>query len=79
MPITRQDIRKSPEFKKRVLEKRVKKMKEFILSRKENNIAIVSHSSYLAYFLKGKITDTNNELKHCFPYTMFLKSPTNYI
>ena len=62
-----------------MLEKRVKKMKEFILSRKENNIAIVSHSSYLAYFLKGKITDTNNELKHCFPYTMFLKSPTNYI
>lgn len=61
------------------LEERVKKMKDYILSRKETNIAIVSHSSYLAYFLRGKITDTDNELKHCFPYTIRVKSNTSYI
>lgn len=61
------------------LEERVKKMKDYILSRKETNIAIVSHNSYLAYFLRGKIADTDNELKHCFPYTITVKSNTSYI
>lgn len=61
------------------LEKRVKKMKDYILSRKETNIAIVSHNSYLAYFLRGKIADTDNELKHCFPYTINIKSNTTYL
>lgn len=61
------------------LEERVKKMKDYILSRKETNIAIVSHNSYLAYFLRGKIADTDNELKHCFPYTIAVKSNTSYI
>lgn len=61
------------------LEERVKKMKDYILSRKETNIAIVSHNSYLAYFLRGKIADADNELKHCFPYTITVKSNTSYI
>jgi len=61
------------------LEKRIVKMKDFILSRKENNIAIVSHSSYLAYFLKGKVADFDNELKHCFPYAINLKTNQTYL
>lgn len=61
------------------LKKRVEKMKEFILSRKEKNIAIVSHSSYLSYFLYGKIDDIDSELKHSFPYQMNVKSKNTYI
>ena len=61
------------------LEERVKQMKKFILSRKETNIAIVSHNSYLSYFLKKKVADEDNELKHCFPYLIRLKSETSYL
>lgn len=60
------------------LETRVKQVKDFILQRKENNIAIVSHTTYLAYFLYGKIDDYDNQLKHCFPYKLHLKSNTTY-
>lgn len=60
------------------LDDRVKFMKDYILSRKEENIAVVSHSSYLSYFLYGKIEDFNNELKHCFPYKIRIKSNTSY-
>ena len=60
------------------LDDRVKFMKDYILSRKEQNIAVVSHSSYLAYFLYGKIEDFDNELKHCFPYKIRIKSNTSY-
>ena len=61
------------------LDDRIKYMKDFILNRKEQNIAVVSHSSYLAYFLYGKIEDFDNELKHCFPYKINVKSNTSYI
>ena len=60
------------------LEQRVKFMKNLILNRKERNIAIVSHSSYLAYFLHGEIEDFDNELKHCFPYLIDIRSNTSY-
>ena len=61
------------------LESRVKQVKDFILQRKETNIAIVSHTTYLAYFLYGKIDDYDNQLKHCFPYKLHLKSNTTYV
>lgn len=60
------------------LEKRVIKMKDYLLNRKEKNIAIVSHSSYLAYFLYGNVADFNNELRHCFPYRLSLKTNTSH-
>ena len=60
------------------LDARVKYMKDFILKRKETNIAIVSHTTFLAYFLYGEIVDYDNELKHCFPYKLRLKSNTTY-
>ena len=50
------------------LMKRIEKMKKFILSRPEKNIAIVSHSSFLGKFLFDKIGDEKNELKHCHVY-----------
>tara|TARA_B100001989_G_C24351585_1_gene369942 strand:- start:16 stop:591 length:576 start_codon:yes stop_codon:yes gene_type:complete len=50
------------------LNNRIEEMKEFIKSRPEKHIAIVSHSSYLGQFLNGEIGDEHNELKHCFPY-----------
>jgi broad specificity phosphatase PhoE len=50
------------------LEKRIEKMKEFINSRSEKNIAIVSHSSFLGKFLYNNIGNEQNELKHCYVY-----------
>lgn len=50
------------------LKERVKFAKNWIRMRKENKIAIVSHSSYLAEFLNGEIIDKNDQLKHCYPY-----------
>lgn len=50
------------------LQQRIDTMIEFIRTRKEKHIAIVSHSSYLGYYLHKKIGDENNELKHCYPY-----------
>jgi len=60
------------------LEKRVIKMKDYLLNRQEKNIAIVSHSSYIAYFLYGNVVDFNNELRHCFPYRLSLKTNTSH-
>lgn len=50
------------------LEKRIKKMTNWIGKRKERNIAIVSHSSFIGQFKDKKIGDELNELKHCYPY-----------
>tara|TARA_B100001559_G_C16477210_1_gene611961 strand:+ start:68 stop:661 length:594 start_codon:yes stop_codon:yes gene_type:complete len=50
------------------LDIRINKMKEFIKSRPEKKIVIVSHSSYLGWFLYRKIGDEYNELKHCKVY-----------
>lgn len=61
------------------LEERVKKTKDFILSRKENEIAIVSHNSFLSYFLNKTTPETDSELKHCFPYNIYIKSNTSYL
>jgi broad specificity phosphatase PhoE len=47
---------------------RINELINFIKSRKEKHIAIVSHSSYLGHFLFNKIGDENNELEHCMPY-----------
>ena len=44
---------------------RLEKMKQFIKSRPEKNIVLVSHSSYLGWFLNNNIGDELNELEHC--------------
>ena len=44
---------------------RLEKMKQFIQSRPEKNIVLVSHSSYLGWFLNNNIGNEHNELEHC--------------
>lgn len=58
------------EFKETIpqLKKRVEMTKEFFKQRNEKNIAMVSHSSFIHYFLYDNLDDENVELKHCFPY-----------
>ena len=41
---------------------------DWIRSRKEKNICIVSHSSFIGELKDGCIGDEKHELKHCFPY-----------
>ena len=50
------------------LEKRIEKLLYWIGQRKERNIAIVSHSSFIGQMKDKVIGDEYNELKHCFPY-----------
>ncbi len=50
------------------LEKRIEIFKKYVSGRKETNIAVVSHSSYLGQMLNGKMEYGENELKHCYPY-----------
>ena len=53
------------------LNQRIDTMIQYIQKRKEKNIAIVSHSSYLGHYKDNKIGYIENgdqELKHCYPY-----------
>jgi broad specificity phosphatase PhoE len=50
------------------LKKRINDFKNIVKTFDENNIAIVSHSSYLGQMMFNKIEDPNNELYHCHPY-----------
>ena len=53
---------------KKCLHKRIKTFISWIKNRKEKNICVVSHSSFIGELKDGVIGDENNELKHCFPY-----------
>lgn len=55
------------------LNSRIEKFKQWILARPENNIAVVSHSSFLGQMMFGKIGDECNELKHCYPYKFIIE------
>ena len=50
------------------LKNRSTKFKEFLKTRKEKNICIVSHSTFLKEFLFNDVGNIEEELKHCFPY-----------
>lgn len=50
------------------LKQRVNVTKHFLKHRNEKNIAMISHSSFINYFLYDNLDDENVELKHCFPY-----------
>ena len=59
------------------LEIRIQEMIDYIQSRKETNIAIVGHSSFLGQFKDNHIGYKENgepELKHCHPYEFILSS-----
>ena len=59
------------------LENRIEEMVCWIGKRKENHIAIVTHSSFLGQFKDKKIGDEKYELKHCYPYKIKLKYDIN--
>ena len=50
------------------LEKRIDAFKQFLSTRREKHIAVVSHSSYIGQMIYKKIEKEDNELKHCYPY-----------
>jgi broad specificity phosphatase PhoE len=52
--------------------KRVRIFKEFLMSRPEKNICIVSHSSLLKGFMFGRLHNLTQELNHCYPYKFTL-------
>lgn len=58
------------------LDERIKYIKEIILHKKEQNIAIVSHSLFINRFMEQKmgfIEKGEGELLHCYPYKYIIK------
>jgi len=59
------------------LEIRIKTMINYLNSRKETNIAIIGHSSYIGQFKDnhiGYMENGDEELKFCYPYEYILNS-----
>lgn len=55
------------------LDDRIEEMFHWIGQRKETNIAVVSHSSFIGRFKDRVIGDEEHELKHCYPYKINVK------
>ena len=59
------------------LEQRLQIMINFLKNRSEQNIAIISHSSFLGQFKDNHIgykTNGDEDLKYCYPYEFILKN-----
>ena len=74
-----QDILWREEYRETIpeLEQRLQVMINYIRSRKEKNIAIVGHSSYLGQFKDNHIGYKENgdeDLRYCYPYEFILES-----
>ena len=52
---------------------RISKLWNYIGTRKEKLIAVVSHSSYIGQLKDKIIGDEQHELKHCYPYEMIVE------
>jgi len=52
------------------LKNRSKKFKDFLKTRQEKKICIVSHSTFLKEFLFNDVGNIEEELKHCYPYNL---------
>ena len=50
------------------LEQRIEDFKNLLKKLDDENVAVVSHSSFLKQMLYGKIGDDSNQLNHCHPY-----------
>ena len=55
------------------LQKRIDEFIEFIKTRCEQKIVIISHSSWITKYLYNKLSSEENDLKHCFPYKIYFK------
>ena len=58
---------------KRQLNNRIEDLLDWIGTRRETRIAIISHSSFIGQMKDGIIGDENHELKHCHPYKLEAK------
>ena len=59
------------------LNNRIEHLLEWIGTRRESRIAIVSHSSFIGQMKDGIIGDENHELNHCHPYKIKVKYSHN--
>ena len=50
------------------LEQRIEDFKNLLKKLDDENVAVVSHSSFLKQMLYGTIGDDSNQLNHCHPY-----------
>ena len=50
------------------LEQRIEDFKNLLKKLDDENVAVVSHSSFLKQMLYGTIGDDSNQLNHCDPY-----------
>ena len=50
------------------LKERTNSFKEFLNTRKEKNICVVSHSTFLKEFLLGDVGNVQEELNYCEPF-----------
>ena len=55
------------------LNNRIGELLDWIGTRRETKIAIISHSSFIGQMKDGIIGDENHELKHCHPYKLEAK------
>lgn len=58
----------NPDHELERLKKRIEDFKNIVKTFNEDNIAIVSHSSYLGQMMFNKIETPSSELYHCYPY-----------
>ena len=52
------------------LEQRIEDFKNLLKKLDDENVAVVSHSSFLKQMLYGTIGDDSNQLNHCHPYKL---------
>ena len=55
------------------ISERADALKEFISSRSEEKIALVSHSAFLNQFIFERLDNAYESLRHCFPYELILE------
>ena len=62
----------NPDHELERLKKRIEDFKNIVKTFNEDNIAIVSHSSYLGQMMFNKIESPSSELYHCHPYKFYI-------
>ena len=55
------------------ISERADALKDFISSRSEKKIVLVSHSAFLNQFIYERLDSAYESLRHCFPYELILE------